>query len=198
MESDMRKVFMIVVVFALSAVYAGEGHDYVGTSSCKMCHKKAEKGNQFGVWEKSAHANALETLKSDASLAIAKEQGLEGAPSEAPECLSCHAVGFGTDTGYKVLTAEFIADPVNAKAVKKNNGLAGVGCEACHGAGKGYKSKKTMVGITDGSIDGASVGLWTPDEAVCKTCHNEKSPTFKEFNFEEQVKVIAHPYPAAG
>ncbi|MFC1481256.1 multiheme c-type cytochrome [Candidatus Neomarinimicrobiota bacterium] len=194
----MRKVFMILAVFAVTAVYAGDGHAYVGTNSCKMCHKSEAKGNQFGQWEKSVHANALETLKNEASLAIAKKAGLTGPPSESPECLSCHTTGFGTDTGYKVLTAEFIADPVNAKAVKKNNSLSAVGCEGCHGPGKDYKSKKTMVGIQDGSIDGASVGLWTPDEAVCKTCHNEKSPTFKEFNFEERVKEFAHPYPAAG
>ncbi len=193
----MRKVFMILAVFALTAAYAGDGHAYVGTKSCKMCHKKAEKGDQAGVWEKSAHASAFETLKSDQSLAIAKEAGLSGPPSEAPECLSCHSTGFGTDTGYKVLAADFVADELNAKAVKKNDTKLGVGCESCHGAGKDYKSKKTMVGIGDGSIDGDTVGLWTPNEEVCKTCHNEKSPTFKEFNFEEQAKVVSHPYPAA-
>ena len=193
----MHKVFMIIAIFVLSALYAGEGRDYVGTNNCKMCHKKDATGNQFAQWEKSAHAGALETLKSDAAIAIGKERGLSNVPSEAPECLPCHTVGFGTDTGYKVFTEEFVADPVNAKAVKKNKSMVGVGCEFCHGASTDYKSKKTMVGITDGTIDGASVGLWTPDEAICKTCHNEKSPSFKEFIFEERVKLIAHPYPAA-
>ncbi len=193
----MRNIFIIITVFALTTAYAGDGHDYVGTNNCKMCHKKEATGNQFAVWEKSAHAGALETLKSDAAIAIGKEKGISGPPSEAPECLTCHTVGFGTETGYKVLSADFVANPENARAVKKNNSLAAVGCEACHGAGKDYKSKKTMVGINDGSIDGASKGLLTPDEATCKTCHNDKSPTFKEFKFEEQAKVIAHPYPVA-
>ena len=32
-------------------------------------------------------------------------------------------------------------------------------------------------------------------EAFCKTCHNEKSPTFKEFKFKEQWDSIKHPVP---
>ena len=51
--------------------------------------------------------------------------------------------------------------------------------------------------LDDGSIDGATMGLWTPNEEVCKTCHNEKCPTAKEFNYEERVKEFSHPYPAA-
>lgn len=192
----MRKLFIFLAVFAFAVVYAGD-HAYVGTNNCKMCHKKAAKGDQYGLWKKTAHANALETLKSDTAVAIAKEKGISGPPSEAPECLTCHTVGYGSDTGYKVLSADFIADPENSRAVKKNDSMAAVGCESCHGAGKDYKSKKTMVGITDGSIDGASKGLIMPNEAVCITCHNEKSPFYKEFNFEERVKEISHPYPAA-
>jgi hypothetical protein len=34
-------------------------------------------------------------------------------------------------------------------------------------------------------------------EKLCKTCHNEESPTFKEFNFAEMWAKIAHPVPAA-
>ncbi len=38
-------------------------------------------------------------------------------------------------------------------------------------------------------------GLIIPDEKVCKQCHNEESPTFKEFNFKEYVAKIAHDDP---
>jgi hypothetical protein len=38
-------------------------------------------------------------------------------------------------------------------------------------------------------------GLILPTEEVCKTCHNEESPTYRPFNYEEKVKVIAHPDP---
>ncbi|UCD38247.1 MAG: cytochrome c family protein [Fidelibacterota bacterium] len=192
----MTRVLVVILVFSLTALTAGEGdYSYVGVNTCKMCHKKAEKGDQFGIWSKGKHANAFETLKSDEAVAIAKEKGIEGAPSEAGECLVCHATGWGKPGGYEVLSAEFIADEANAKVVKKNNTKANVGCESCHGAGSGYKSKKTMEGIYNGEIEGASVGLWTPAEEVCTTCHNEKSPTYKEFDFEAMVAKIAHPYP---
>jgi hypothetical protein len=35
-----------------------------------------------------------------------------------------------------------------------------------------------------------------PDEKLCIGCHNEESPTYKEFNYAEAVKQIAHPRPA--
>ncbi len=35
-------------------------------------------------------------------------------------------------------------------------------------------------------------GLVIPDEAVCRKCHNEKSPFYKEFNFEEYKDKGTH------
>ena len=35
-------------------------------------------------------------------------------------------------------------------------------------------------------------GLIMPDETVCVTCHNEKSPTFKGFEFAERIKEVKH------
>ncbi len=32
-------------------------------------------------------------------------------------------------------------------------------------------------------------------EKLCLTCHNEESPTFKEFKFKERWEKIAHPIP---
>jgi hypothetical protein len=71
----------------------------------------------------------------------------------------------------------------------------GVSCESCHGAGGDYWTKQVMTDITAKKIDGATVGLVKPDEATCKKCHNEESPTFAGFNFEEMSKKIAHPMP---
>ena len=34
-------------------------------------------------------------------------------------------------------------------------------------------------------------------EATCIACHNEESPTFKSFNFEEKAAEVAHPRPAS-
>jgi len=74
----------------------------------------------------------------------------------------------------------------------------GVSCEACHGPGSQYKSLKVMKDIAAGTVKGADVGLATPDKTLCVKCHNTKSPTFKEFKFEEAAKKIAHPLPKKG
>lgn len=190
----MRRVLAVILVFSLATLWAGD-YSYMGVDNCKMCHKKVEKGNQFGVWSESKHATAFETLKSEESVKVAAEMGIEGSPTEAEECLTCHVTGWGKAKGYEVLDAEFVANADNARAVKKNNSKANVGCESCHGPGSGYKSKTTMEGIRNGEIEAASVGLWASTAEVCKTCHNEKSPTYKEFDFEKKVAEIAHPYP---
>ena len=87
-------------------------------------------------------------------------------------------------------------DKEGAKAVKLMIDLQSVGCESCHGPGSAYKSSKVKNAILAGEITAASVGLLEVNEATCLTCHNEKSPTFKSFNFEEKSAKIAHPYPA--
>jgi hypothetical protein len=190
----MTRFLALILIFSFTVLWAGD-YSYMGVDNCKMCHKKVEKGNQFGVWSESKHATALETLKGEEAAKIVTEKGIEGSAAEAAECLSCHVTGFGKSKGYEVQTAEFIENPDNARAVKKNNSKANVGCESCHGPGSGYKSKTTMEGIHSGEIEADSVGLWTATVEVCTTCHNEKSPTYKEFDFEKMVAKIAHPYP---
>jgi hypothetical protein len=46
---------------------AEEPHEYVGVKKCRSCHKKELMGDQYRAWLDGPHANALETLKSDAS-----------------------------------------------------------------------------------------------------------------------------------
>lgn len=172
---------------------------YVGTSGCKVCHKKETRGAQYTMWEASSHAHAFETLKSEHANQIAKEKGIEGEAWEAQECLKCHTTGFGNG-GYEVKDESFWNpgpdDKTAAKKVKRMKGLQSVGCESCHGAGSVYKSNKTMKSIRAGDIDGKTVGLNPVSEETCIICHNDTGPTFKPFNFEERVKKIAHPIPA--
>ena len=187
----MKKLLVLVLAIAAIAFVgssliqgvasAGEQRAFVGATKCKTCHKKVEVGEQFIIWEKSTHAQAYQTLASDKAKEIAKEKGIDNA-QEADECLCCHVTGHG-------VAAEFLGP--------KYDKTEGVGCESCHGAGTDYKKKKTMVAIMAGEIEGASVGLLTPDEKTCVGCHNDKSPTFKEFNFEEMLEKIAHPIPEA-
>jgi hypothetical protein len=54
-----------------------------------------------------------------------------------------------------------------------------------------------MESITSGETEAASVGLVMPTEETCVKCHNEKSPSFKGFDFATASKKIAHPIPDA-
>ena len=156
-----------------------EDPQFMGVKKCKMCHKKVEEGEQFRLWEESKHSQAWNTLATDEAKAIAAEKGIEN-PQEADECLKCHVTAHG-------VAAELLA---TGHAVED-----GVGCESCHGAGGNYYKKKTMQAISDGEIEAESVGLITPSEEVCVGCHNEESPTFEGFDFEEASAKIAHPIP---
>jgi hypothetical protein len=88
-----------------------------------------------------------------------------------PQCLSCHV------TGYQAL-----------RGVKSE--LAGVQCESCHGPGSVYikiHAKKDKEGAKKAGM------IARPDPESCKTCHNEKSPTFKGFDYAKMWEVIKHP-----
>ena len=52
-----------------------------------------------------------------------------------------------------------------------------------------------MKAISAGTQKGEELGLLKPTKELCVTCHNKKSPTYKEFVYEEAVKKIAHPLP---
>ena len=154
-----------------------EAHGFIGVDGCKLCHKSEKKGNQYGKWLEGPHAKAYETLGSEEAAKVMAAKGLEGSAQENDECLSCHVTGHGAP-------AELLG--------KKYAVTDGVGCESCHGAGADYKSKKTMED-REASI---AAGLIIPTEETCRGCHNENSPTAKEFNFEESLAKVAHPNPA--
>ncbi len=176
----MKKILTIlgllaVAVMVATTALAADEHTLIGTKKCGMCHK-AKTGDQYGIWQKSKHAHAYETLKSEESIAIAKKKGL-GNPWEEEECLACHTTQHFT----KAKTA------ARSKYVLEE----GVGCEACHGPGSDYKSRKVMKDH-DAAV---AAGLMFPDEKFCLKCHNEKSPTFKGFDYKERWAQIAHPLP---
>jgi cytochrome c553 len=176
-------IFAASIVAGLAALDDGSAlagqRTFVGAAKCKTCHKKPENGEQFKIWSESAHAKAYATLASEEAKKIAADKGIED-PQKADECLSCHVTGHG-------VAAEFLG--------KKYAVTDGVGCESCHGAGGDYYQQKTMMAITAGETDRATVGLVKPDEKVCTGCHNDKSPSFKSFDFAEMSKKIAHPIP---
>lgn len=93
-----------------------------------------------------------------------------------PKCLGCHVTGFN-EGGYK-LGAANAAD------------FEGVQCESCHGPGSLYKSVSHM----KDESEAVEQGLMIPIDALCTTCHNQNSPHFKGFNYDEYVKRITHTY----
>ena len=146
---------------------------YVGVKMCKICHQSEKQGKQFDVWQKSKHAIAFQTLSTPEADSIAKEKGLKKPAAESPECLECHAI----TTDVKLMPD-------------------GVQCERCHGAGSAYKSMSIM----KNKVKAIEAGLtnFKDDktiEKLCKSCHNEKSPTQKEFKFKEMWPKIKHPIP---
>jgi hypothetical protein len=118
---------------------------YVGSEVCKLCHEDIYK-----KWHDTKHAHALETLATKGQ-------------SQNPECLRCHTVGFGEQTGYDM---------------KSNQPyLAGVGCEMCHGrAGDHVRA------------DDQTNNFAKTTQATCSRCHNpETSP---KFVYAEYVKRV--------
>jgi len=191
------KKLLIVMIGLTFCIYA-QDFTYVGNAKCKTCHRKAEIGNQYKQWADGPHAKAFETLTTEESAKIMTEKGLEGNAWEAPECLKCHTTGFG-EGGYEVMQANFWKpdeeDKDGKKAVKRMKGLMNVGCETCHGPGSGYKSKSKMKAVHAGELSCESVGLLPVTEETCLVCHNEESPTYKSFNFEESKTEFEHPIP---
>lgn len=153
--------------------------EFVGVKKCKLCHRAEKSGAQYKVWEDSQHAKAYETLGTEAAKKVAAEQDIDD-PQSAPACLKCHVTAFPV-----------MDDLENARITLEE----GVSCETCHGAGSEYWKKKTMEQVFSGEIEASSVGLITPDKETCVRCHNDESPTFKGFEFEEAWAQIAHPYP---
>lgn len=167
---------MVLSIALYGLVAAEDKHKYVGVKKCAMCHKSEAKGNQHGQWLSSAHARAYERLASPEALEAAKKKGVAGNPQEAPQCLKCHVTGYGEDAS--LFSEGFISSD-------------GVQCETCHGAGSDYLALSIMKDRAK-SVQG---GLIIPTKELCVKCHNSESPNYKEFNFDESVKKIAHPRP---
>ena len=169
----MKAIKIFLIIFLVIPFMLNAQNKYVGVKMCKVCHQSEKQGKQFDIWQKSKHTEAFKTLSSDTANAIAKAKGLKKTAAESPECLECHAITADT---------KLMAD--------------GVQCESCHGAGSAYKN----MAIMKDKAKAIKAGLAEfKDEAaiekLCRTCHNEKSPTKKEFNFKEMWPKIKHLIP---
>lgn len=172
--------------------------EYVGVKACSKCHKKDKEGKQFPIWEKTKHAKAYATLGTPKAKEAATKVGVSGDPQKSEACLVCHTTGYGAD---------------KSRFHKKFEMEDGVQCEACHGAGGDYKSKKIMKAIAEErgpddkgvSATAKKTGLIIPDENTCKRCHSQeikfngktyKNPKYEPFDFKKMFDKIKHPIPS--
>jgi len=185
--SVLAGLFALAVCLSAGVAAADSGNSFVGAAKCKTCHKKEGIGNQFGSWLESKHAKAYDTLATDQAREWAAEAGVDD-PQNDDKCVKCHVTAHG-------VPAERLS--------KKFDKTLGVQCEACHGAGKGYRKKKIMV---DRDL-AVSKGLVLQSEEICVRCHNDESPAWKPdrytladgskvgFDYDQAVEAIAHPVP---
>ncbi|NVO02140.1 MAG: cytochrome C554 [Bacteroidetes bacterium] len=167
-------LMLSLVLFMGSTVIAQ--NKYVGADKCKMCHNSPAKGEQYKLWQGSKHSQAMKSLSSPEALDYAKKNGIAD-PATDPKCTKCHSTAAGADKALVEATLT-VAE--------------GVSCESCHGPGSVYKG----MAIMKVQADAVKNGLIIPDEKTCTVCHTkEGNPFYKEFNYSEFSKKIAHPNP---
>ncbi len=165
------------------------GYSYVGSKKCKKCHVK-----QYKSWKKTRMAEAFDILEPGESSEMKTKFHIDVSKdfTQDETCLECHTTGLGKPGGYAV------PDPEDKKAVKTAKKLRGVGCECCHGPGSEYVKvfEEIMKSKRKYKVEELyAVGLHKIDEATCKTCHNERSPTRDPavvFDFETQKEKGTH------
>jgi hypothetical protein len=158
---------------------------FIGADKCKNCHRAEASGDQFGSWQKSAHAKAFATLATDKAKEVGKAKGIAD-PQKSDQCLKCHVTAFG----------------VAADMIKKGfDASHGVQCESCHGPGEQHLKARFAAAAKAGGEEGAVAAyqeipegemIAAVDPATCVACHNPESPTFKPFCIHARAAAISH------
>ena len=120
---------------------------YIGSQKCETCHLY-----EYTTATTQRHANAYATLEKVGS-------------ERDPECVVCHVVGLGRETGF--LTPE------------KTPALKNVGCEVCHGPGSEHQRS--------GGYDRT-----TEPKIACTQCHTPEHSGGYAGHEEEYRKKIMH------
>jgi hypothetical protein len=77
---------------------------------------------------------------------------------------------------------------LSCHAPDAEDGLAGVSCESCHGAGRLYSAAYVM---RDAELSRA-VGLQDAGEKTCVACHTESTPSLGRFEYARKRALIEH------
>lgn len=114
----------------------------------------------------------------------------------AEKCKMCHKVQYdswlttkhakATETAKASTKWKFDPSCLSCHATNKDEALAGVQCEACHGPGSDYKTMSIMKDRAKAIAN----GLIIPTQETCNTCHDGKDH-HKPVKFDREV-VHAH------
>jgi hypothetical protein len=169
-----KRILLIFILTILGNLISAQTFKYIGAEKCKLCHNRAESGEQYNIWLKDPHSQAIKTLSNQASLDYAKKNNIAD-PAKEPKCLKCHSTYDKIDTKLRggILATE------------------GVSCENCHGPGSSYKA----IPIMRNRAQALTMGLIVPNKQLCLECHNKENPFFKEFNYETALAKVLHPNP---
>lgn len=169
---------LLFIGYTTSPGYASHEEDspYVGSEECGACHLK-----EYKSWEQTNLSKALLVLGPRKMMKIKKNAGLD--PYEdytrEPKCLKCHTTGFELKKDGSYVFAEY-----------------GIGCEACHGAGKKYSKIMRLRGRDYKREELIEAGLYADFNGICEKCHNVESPVIDaDYNFshKEQYEKVHIP-----
>jgi len=124
-----------------------QGKRYVGAQACQKCHWA-----EFEQWKSTPHASAYKTL-------------LDKHRHYQPKCVSCHVVGFGSESGYRIGQPEYP--------------MGNVQCEICHGPGAEHVAAPGR----------ANIRREVP-EHVCLECHNPEHSD--RFVYSSRLPLVFH------
>lgn len=132
---------------------------YTGSDVCGDCHAEA-----YEIWKETLHHQGTHTLLEDL-------RGSADALSD-PDCIRCHTTGFGWKGGW--------ASTALPEGLRRemHDGLAGIGCEACHGPGARHVETEAVE-----DIDLSSSG-------TCLGCHDSENDA--EFDFAKKWPLVEH------
>jgi len=118
----------------------------------------------------------------------------------AEKCKMCHKIQYDSWAQTKHAKAtegakaskewKFEAACLTCHATNKDEAMAGVQCEACHGAGSDYKTLSVMKDLAKAK----TAGLVIPTQETCNGCHDGKDHHKKQ-TFNKDV-VHTHKAPA--
>jgi hypothetical protein len=160
------------------------GAHYVGSDACKRCHQEA-----YSVWMDHPHSHAYQTLE-----VTAKKPGLRHLDGE---CVSCHVVGFGHETGYE---HQFKFDNGVLTTTKETVNLRNVGCESCHGPGSAHVKDKNNKRLHDLMNPYRYVDDETAEvrqrrhnliDRSCQQCHDQDNDV--HWDFLKKYPKVVHP-----